>query len=314
MSLLSYGAVGGVAISGSVTVTGGTVTATGGNGGSIGDMGLDEYGGSGGAAIGGDATISGGTWTASDGTHGVDGDGQGGAGGKAVAGTVATYTLLSTIASDYTAQDGDILTGTLGSNVKISIADGAKVTLKDVTINGVNDYSYQWAGITCAGDATISLEGTNTLKGFYHHYPGIYVPVGKTLTIEGEGSLNASSDDASGIGGGYQISCGNIVINGGNITATANGIINCAAGIGGGERADVGNITITGGTVTATGGQFAAGIGSGWFGSCGTITIKSTVTKVTATKGGNAPNSIGAGNKGNGISVTIEAGANVTQN
>ena len=87
-SLGSYGAAGGVAISGSVTVTGGAVTATGGNGGSIGAFGANEYGGNGGAAIGGDATISGGTWTATDGTHGVNGDGQGGDGGKAVAGTV----------------------------------------------------------------------------------------------------------------------------------------------------------------------------------------------------------------------------------
>jgi len=87
-SAKSYGAVGGEAISGSVTVTGGAVTATGGNGGSIGEYGAQEYGGAGGAAIGGDATLTGGTWTATDGTHGVNGDGQGGAGGKAVAGTV----------------------------------------------------------------------------------------------------------------------------------------------------------------------------------------------------------------------------------
>ena len=87
-SAYSYGAAGAVAISGSVTVTGGAVTATGGNGGSIGAYGMYEYGGAGGAAIGGDATIIGGTWTATDGTHGVNGDGQGGAGGQAVAGTV----------------------------------------------------------------------------------------------------------------------------------------------------------------------------------------------------------------------------------
>ena len=84
----SYGAVGGVAISGSVTVTGGTVTATGGNGGGVGSRSLGSHGGAGGAAIGGDATISGGTWTASNGTHGENGYGEGGDGGKAVAGTV----------------------------------------------------------------------------------------------------------------------------------------------------------------------------------------------------------------------------------
>jgi len=43
---------------------------------------------------------------------------------------------LSLLTADYTAQNGDKLTGTLGSNVKISIADGATVTLKDVNING----------------------------------------------------------------------------------------------------------------------------------------------------------------------------------
>ena len=49
--------------------------------------------------------------------------------------------------------------------------------------------------------------------------------------------------------------------------------------------------------------------------SCGTITITSGVTSVTATKGGtDAPNSIGAGYRGTCGSVTIETGANVTQN
>ena len=248
---------------------------------------------------------------------------------------------LSAVTADYTAQNGDILTGTLGSNVKISIANGASVTLKDVTINGENNDSYKWAGITCLGDATITLEGTNTVKGFDEDYPGIHVPEGKTLTIQGEGSLNASGNGLSaGIGGGRNMHCGNIVINGGNITATggeynagigggdsgscgaitiSGGTVtatggDCAAGIGSGDSGSCGAITISGGTVTATGGQYAAGIGGGSDNkTCGTITIKSTVTEVTATKGKVAPNSIGSGDKGKGITVTIEDGANVTQ-
>ena len=279
-------------------------------------------------------------------------------------------TDLSTLTATYTAQDGDILTGTLGSNVKISIADGATVTLKDVTINGVNSGSYKWAGITCAGDATITLEGTNTVKGFYEDYPGIHVPEGNTLTIQGEGSLNASDNGYSaGIGGGNYLPCGNIVINGGTVTATggdyaagiggvegscgaitiSGGTVTATggywgAGIGSGNNGSCGAITISGGTVTATGGNDGAGIGSGETGSCGaitisggtvtatgidgaagigggcnnttcgTITIKSTVTKVTATKGSYAPNSIGNGYNGSGISVNIATGANVTQN
>ena len=41
---------------------------------------------------------------------------------------------LPAITAAYTAQDGETLTGTLSARVKISIADGAAVTLKDVTI------------------------------------------------------------------------------------------------------------------------------------------------------------------------------------
>ena len=297
----------------------------------------------------------------------------------------ASGTDLATITADYEAKDGEILTGTLASNVKISIAapvapaTTTTVTLKDVTINGVNNPEYGWAGITCAGNATITLEGTNTLKGFNQEYPGIYVPEGKTLTIEGEGSLNASGNGRStGIGGGFYKNCGDIVINGGNITATGGsynagigggesgdcgaititgGTVTAtgggyAAGIGGGNDANCGNITISGGNVTATGGQFAAGIGGGKRGSdgscgnitisggtitaiggenaagigggkgknntsqssCGTITITSGVTSVTATKGSSAENSIGAGSFGTCGAVTIEDPSKVTQN
>ena len=181
---------------------------------------------------------------------------------------------MSTLTADYEAQDGETLTGTLANNVKISIADGANVTLKDATINGGDDYSYKWAGLNCAGDATITLEGTNMVKGFYNEYPGIQVPMDKTLTIQGTGSLNARSNGyAAGIGGGYKIACG--------------------------------NITISGGTVEATGGDLAAGIGGGKSASCGNITIANTVTKVTATKGAEAPHSIGKGTNGTCGTVTI---------
>ena len=196
---------------------------------------------------------------------------------------------LSTLSADYEAQNGDVLTGTLGGNYKISIADNATVTLDGVTINGVNNSSYSWAGITCAGDATIILSGSNTVKGFYEDYPGIHVPTGKTLTIKGSGSLDASSNGyGAGIGGGYQINCGNIEIQGGTITAT--GSTN-AAGIGGGYSS-CGTITISGGTIIATGGQYGAGIGSGSSSSCGTITISGGT--ITAT-GGRYAAGIGSG-------------------
>ena len=249
---------------------------------------------------------------------------------------------LSKLTENTELKDGDVLTGTLASNVKISIADGATVTLDGVTINGVNDANYEWAGITCLGDATIILSGTNTVNGFYQNYPGIQAAAGKTLIINGTGSLTASSyGKGAGIGGVNNVACGNIEIQGGTITATS---LKYGAGIGGGDRADCGNITISGGivnatggergagigggrrgpdngscgnilisggTVTATGGENAAGIGGGrgynntTFSSCGTITITSGVTKVTATMGDGAPYSIGAGRYGTCGTVTI---------
>lgn len=207
---------------------------------------------------------------------------------------------LATITCDATIGNGATLTGTLSSNVKITIADEAAVTLDGVTINGVYDGSnYAWAGLTCEGDATITLSGTNTVRGFYNSYPGIQPgPAGTTLTIQGSGSLAASSNGyAPGIGPNSGGTCGNIVIQG-SATVTANGGTG-AAGIGSaatvynssGYSASVcGDITIGGSAnVTATGGQQAAGIGTGqgWNSSyktqCGDIRIEGGT--VTATGG-----------------------------
>ena len=198
---------------------------------------------------------------------------------------------LQELSGSYIAQDGDLLTGTLGGNYKISIADGATVTLDGVTINGENNVAYEWAGLTCEGDCKIILKGENSVKGFDEKYPGIYVPEGKTLIIEGGGSLDARSNGyGAGIGGGYYINCGNIVINAGTVTATGGKF---AAGIGSGVGVSAGSITISGGTVTATGGEYAAGIGSGYFhASAGDITISGGTV---AAMGGESAAGIGSG-------------------
>ena len=120
-------------------------------------------------------------------------------------------------------------------HVKISIVDGATVSIRDVTINtSANNYYDDWSELNCDGDATIILEGTNFVKGSGEYSPGINAQEGKILTIKGDGSLTASTS-----GGG-------------------------------------------------------SGIGSGHYGTCGRITITDTISKVTATKGKEATNSIGA--------------------
>jgi len=182
---------------------------------------------------------------------------------------------LDNATTNVTLADGDVVVGELKSIVQINMADDATVTLNNVTINGVyHDTYYRWAGINCLGDATIILQGTNVVKGFNYNFPGICVPENHTLTIQGDGVLNASSNGyGAGIGGGYNIKCGNIKIMGGTITAIGG---TYAAGIGGGSSGTdgkCGNIEICGGTINATGGEGAAGIGAGSNSRCGTITI-----------------------------------------
>ncbi|MBQ3617669.1 MAG: hypothetical protein II939_05855 [Bacteroidales bacterium] len=244
---------------------------------------------------------------------------------------------LATLTENTTINNGEVLTGTLGGNYKISIADGATVTLKDVTINRTNNNDdYQWAGISCPGNATIILEGNNTVKGFHENYPGIHIASDKNLTINGTGTLNASSNGkGAGIGGGHELNCGSITINGGTITAiggknaagigigyshywnentfiTINGGNitayggNSGAGIGVGYGGKIAGITINGGTIEAYGGEDGAGIGSGVSdggGRCGNILISGG--NITA-QGSSGSSGIGCG--ANCDDIVIEGG------
>ena len=196
---------------------------------------------------------------------------------------------LAALTGDYVATDGKILTGTLGGNYKISIANGATVTLKNALIDGHKYPDSKWAGLTCEGDCKIVLaEGSvNFVTAFYKDYPGIFVPEGYTLTIEGSGRLDVYGTILSaGIGGGYNISCGNIVINGGTVNAMGgNGV---GGGYTDGGTTTVGNITINGGTIVAMGAGNGAGIGGGYTYNSGTATVGNITINggtVTATGG-----------------------------
>ncbi|MER2081472.1 MAG: hypothetical protein ABS876_08130, partial [Ruminococcus sp.] len=183
------------------------------------------------------------------------------------------------------------------------VTAGAAVTLRDADITGLGNK--ELAGITLLGDATVLIEGTNAVKGGYEEYPGIFVPENHTLTIDGDGSLDVSSEGSSAIGGIYNFDTpggsGNIVIKGSTITAVGGAY--CAA-IGSTCFKSCGTITISGGTINATGGENGAGIGSGAESSCADITITKDVVHVTAIKGGNAQ-AIGSGASGTCGTITI---------
>ena len=247
----------------------------------------------------------------------------------------AKWLFVGTIPGEIVLHDGDTLTGTGGAHTHVFIADGATVTFSGVDITSIlEDDNHQWPGITCLGDAIIVLaEGmTNSVKGGMNN-PGIYVPQGHTLTLQGNGTLNATGGNSSaGIGSGRSSSCGTVTISDGTVTATGSqyaagigsgyyysscgnitingGIVNAtggelAAGIGSGRASSCGNITISGGTITATGGYRGAGIGSGWPSSCDNIAISGGT--VTAT-GGQSAAGIGSGCNSSCGNITISGG------
>lgn len=209
-----------------------------------------------------------------------------------------------------------------------------EVTVTSETTEWTDGNTYNVTGdvtidtrITVSGTVTLNLGAGATLTAG----KGIYVSEGNTLTIEGSGALMAGEscdNDHAGIGGNYgDKTGGNIVINGGVITATGGkngagiGAVKFGSGanitINGGKVTAAGGenapgigvmgsfVTITGGEVTATGGYYGAGIGGEYYGAGGNITITGGVVNAT---GGLNGAGIGGGNYGAGGDITITGG------
>ena len=209
------------------------------------------------------------------------------------------------------ARNGKTLTGNFPST-GITIEAGATVTFAGVYAEYSSDGKK--AAVACVGDATIILAPNtrNVVSNYMTCASAIYVPPGHTLTIKGEGYLEAVSvkEYCSAIGACSKWMymnndngrCGNIVIAGGKITAIAGGAH--AAAIGAASyKGKCGDITICGNAdVTAESTFGAAAIGAaGTGGTCGDITIKDNAS-VKAAAGGKADDyyangaGIGAGN------------------
>lgn len=169
----------------------------------------------------------------------------------------------------------------------------------DVAIDGI---------VTVNGNVTLRLEEGAKLtvtRG------GIVVEDGKSLTIEGTGTLEVQGRSGSaGIGGKDGSSCGTVTINGGTVKARGGAY---SAGIGGGGTStsggNGGTVIITGGIVEATGGSSGAGIGGGGNGTSGGAGGTVTITGGTVTaEGGSCGAGIGGGQQGDGGTVTISGG------
>ena len=183
-----------------------------------------------------------------------------------------------------------------------------------LTLDGATISVTDGPAIMCEGSATIILSGTNNVTTSADEKAVIQAgPAGSTLTIQGTGSLTATSSSTAsqggaGIGSNVDGTCGNIVISGGTITANGYSDNTGGAGIGSGSGGTCGDITINGGTVTATAGGRAAAIGAGHCGHCGNVTIGSGVTSVTANKSATNSSQYSIGLGDNSLNVTSTCG------
>ncbi len=184
---------------------------------------------------------------------------------------MSTGPLNITAGGDYTVT-GESSTNTI--TVNVTSGDPVNITLRDVSVtSGGTAFDIQ------KGNVTLNLTGVNSFESG-SEYAGIHVLEGASLTIQGEGTLYATSSKyGAGIGGDHNSNAGNITINSGTIVARSN---NDGAGIGGGHANDskskqygrFQSITIKGGKVTAESAGNGAGIGCGcWAKAMGSITI-----------------------------------------
>ena len=228
-----------------------------------------------------------------------------------------------TLGSDYSYSNG-VLTVNDGANITISMASGATTPTSDrivvaenatatITLNNVYitptdaGTSDGYSGIDLGNGATLNLtlsdDSTNEINGGTSTTglpgPGIHLPAGSTLTINGSGSLevhgaSGNTKGSVGIGGmgssGYAGgACGNVLILGGTIK-------------------------VHGGTPTYSMGKQTVDIGGGDSdmqkgGDCNTVIILTPVNSGGGlTIGGGAGSSIGGGNGSDGQGIRPASG------
>lgn len=179
--------------------------------------------------------------------------------------------------------------------------DAEEKTTANVTLDGVNidasSREEKTAGIRTTGDGnvTIELDGNNSVKSAADA-AGLQKNNSGNLTITGGEIIATGGNGGAGIGGGRDSgpnSASGILISGGKVTATGGDF--GGAGIGGGNWSSASDITITGGEVTAKGGTNGAGIGGGWNGRGGNLSVSISGDAQVKVQGGDSDYWAGAG-------------------
>ncbi len=204
-------------------------------------------------------------------------------------------------------------------NLQVTVEPNTELTLQGVNL------SYKGsAPVVFKGNATLILEGVNTLEGIcdvgdYGSGSGIYIEQG-TLTINADNEnasltinrkYNIEPNSSAGMGI-YVTKNASLIIKNGKITIKDVESEGDGSGAGIGSQDETcGNITIEGGNITV--GKcswYAAGIGS-LYGDCKGITITGENTVVNVSKGDYASCYIGSGSGTVTGNITIGGGATV---
>ncbi len=204
-------------------------------------------------------------------------------------------------------------------NLQVTVEPNTELTLQNVNLSNQGA-----APVVFKGDATLTLEGVNTLEGEcvvwdFGSGSGIYIEQG-TLTINADNEnasltisrkYNVEPNSRAGMGI-YVPENASLIIKSGKITVNDVSSEGDDSGAGIGTRDETcGNITIEGGYITV--GKcswYTAGIGS-LNGDCKGITITGENTVVNVSKGDFASCYIGSGDGTVTGNITIGGGATV---
>ena len=213
----------------------------------------------------------------------------------------------------------DLLNGryTITENTPIDKRFGASGTLKLYLLDGKTLNATQGISVTDGNTLIIDKVGTKgngtlLIDGVGYNFAGIGGDKYDEKRTAGEIIINGGTvtatggDSAAGIGGGYEGAGGTVTINGGIVTAMGGGSDNPGgAGIGGGRDGKGGEVTINGGIVKATGGLYGAGIGGGYYGDGVTVIITGGIVTANGSYGGAG---IGGGYGGVGGTLSVSDG------
>lgn len=204
-------------------------------------------------------------------------------------------------------------------NLQITVEPNTELTLQDVNLSNQGS-----APVVFKGDATLTLEGANTLEGEcvawdFASGSGIYIEQG-TLTINADNEnasltisrkYNMKPNSSAGMGIHVPENA-SLIIKSGKITVNDVSSEGDSSGAGiGTSNETCGNITIEGGNITVGKcSYYTAGIGS-LNGDCKGITITGENTVVNVSKGDYANYYIGSGIGTVTGNITIDGGATV---